>query len=169
PDVMQLLLERKAASILRVSAVDHVAQRRYAPFGLVLEPDRPYAFAINGGYLFARAQIFDGAGTLGCAHTISDAATGPALIEAEQETGPLGRPAVHEGKNTERARRADEPRLDPLDERKVRPPHQRTISKYPELFGRVQEIRIHGCDIKQSGVARKSEPCGGTMKPVITA
>ena len=53
--VVQLLLERQSAGVLRMSAVDHIAQRRYALFGLTLEPDRPDTLAIDGGDLLARA------------------------------------------------------------------------------------------------------------------
>src|SRR5262249_41229570 len=77
-------------------------------------------------------------------HAIGDAATGSAAVEAEHETRPLRRPAVDEGINAERPMRANEPRLDPLRKRKVRPPHQRAIGKHPEVFGRVRGIRIHG-------------------------
>lgn len=53
--VMQLLLERKSAGILRMPAIDHIAERRYALLGLALEPDRTDRFAIDGGDLLARA------------------------------------------------------------------------------------------------------------------
>ncbi len=53
--MMQLLLERKSAGILRMPAIDHIAQRRYALLGLALEPDRTDRSAIDGGHLPARA------------------------------------------------------------------------------------------------------------------
>ena len=142
--VMQLLLEREPSGILRVSTVDHVAQRRHPPLGLALEPDRAHAFAINRGHLLARAQIGDGVAAVSRAHAIGDAATGSTAVEAEHETRPLRRPAVDEGIDAERPMRTDEPRLDALDKRKVGPPHQRAICEHPEVFGRVGGIRIHG-------------------------
>ena len=142
--VMQLLLEREPSGILRVSTVDHVAQRRHPPLGLALEPDRAHAFAINRGHLLACAQIGDGGAAVGRGHAISDAATGSTAVEAEHETRPLRRPAVDEGINAERPMRANEPRLDALGKRKVGPPHQRAICEHPEVVGRVGGIRIHG-------------------------
>src|SRR5262245_58763595 len=142
--VMQLLLEREPSGILRVPAVDHVAQRPYPPLALALEPDRAHAFAIDRGHLLARAQIGDGLAAVGRGHAIGDAATGSAAVEAEHETRPLRRPAVDEGINAERPMRANEPRLDPLRNRNGRPTDQLATGKAPEVFGRVREIRIHG-------------------------
>src|SRR5689334_17592490 len=76
--VMQLLFERKPTGILRMPAIDHIAQRRYA-LGLALEPDRTDTFAIDGGDLLACAQIGDGAGAFSRRYSISDAATRSAL------------------------------------------------------------------------------------------
>ena len=61
PHVMQLLLERQPSGILRVAAIDHVAERWHPLLGLLLEPYRPRAFTIYGGYLLAFAEISDGA------------------------------------------------------------------------------------------------------------
>src|SRR5260370_40629514 len=74
--VMQLLLEREPSGILRVSTVDHVAQRRHPPLGLALEPDRAHALAINRGHLLARAQIGDGLAAVGRGYAIRDGSLG---------------------------------------------------------------------------------------------
>jgi hypothetical protein len=57
--------------------------------------------------------------------------------------------------------RADEARLEALDELKVGPPHQRAIGKHPEVFRRVQRIRVHGCDIEESAIVRKPHAVRG--------
>ena len=155
--VMQLLLEREPPGILCVSSIHHVAERRHPPLRLALEPDRAHAFAVDRRHLLARAQIGDGVATLLRRHAIGDAAAGPAAVEAEHQTRPLGRPAMDEGIDAKRPMRAHEPRLDPLGERKIRPPHQRTVGEHPEVFGRVRGIRVHGCDIEEYGASRKPE------------
>src|SRR5438552_8759291 len=50
---------------------------------------------------------------------------------------------MHEGIDAERAMGADEPRLHPLDERKVRPPHQRAIAEHPKIAGGRISDRVH--------------------------
>jgi hypothetical protein len=124
-------------------AIDHVAQRLHPAFGPGLEPDRAHAFAVDGGDLFARAQVGDGAAAVLDRHAVGDAAAGAALVEAEHQTRPLGRAAVNEGIDAERPMRADEPRFEALDERKVGPPHQRTIGEHPEIFVGMRGIRVH--------------------------
>ena len=106
-------------------------------------------FAVDGRHLLARPQIGDGVVPFFRSHTISDAATGPTAVEAEHQTRPLGRPAMDEGIDAKGPMRAKEPRLDPLHEGKIRPPHQRAVGEHPEIFGSVRGIRIHGCDIEE--------------------
>lgn len=84
------------------------------------------------------------------------------MVETEHEPRPLGRPAVDERVDAERPMRADEARLEALDERKVGPPHQRAIGKHPEVFRRVQGIRVHGCDIEESAIVRKPQAVRAT-------
>jgi hypothetical protein len=153
--VMQLLLERETSCVLHVSTIYRVTEGRHPPLGLVLEPDRTYAFAVDGRHLLARPQIGDGVAALLCRYTIGDAATGPAMIEPEHQTWPLGRPAMDKGVDAKRPVRAEESGLDPLNEGKIRPPHQRTVSEHPEVFGSVCGIRIHTCDIEEYGGPRK--------------
>ena len=129
--MVQLLLEREPAGILHVSAVDHVAERRHPRLWLALDPDRAHAFEVDRRHLLARAQISDGARALGRGHAIGDAATGPAVIEAEHQARPLRRPAVDEGIDAERPMRPNEPRFDAIDKGKVGPPHQRSVGENP--------------------------------------
>src|SRR5258708_17865360 len=109
-----------------------------------------------------------GVGALGCGHRVSEAATVSTAIEPQQEPGPLGCSTVDEGINAQRSMSADEPRLDPLDEPKLRPPHQRAIGKHPQVLRRVKSIRVHGCDIKELAAARKSaQLANGTRHPRV--
>src|SRR3981081_1131024 len=119
-NVMQLLFEREPPGVLHVSTIHHVAECGHPTLGLALEPDRTYAFAVDGGDLLARPQIGDGVAALLCRHTVGDAATGSALGEPEHQTRPLGRPAMDEGVDAERPMCAKEPGLDALHEGKVR-------------------------------------------------
>src|SRR6266851_5081787 len=79
--MMQLPLERQPPGVLRMAAVDHVAERRDSPFGIVLEPDRPNALAVDRGHLLAGTQIGDGDRALARRHAIGDAAEGSDVIE----------------------------------------------------------------------------------------
>src|SRR5262249_8693520 len=57
--VMELLLEREPPGILRMAAIDHVAERAHRALGLALEPHAPFTLAVNRGDLLALAQIRD--------------------------------------------------------------------------------------------------------------
>ena len=77
------------------------------------------------------------------------------MVETEHQTRALGRSTMDEGIDAKCPMRAQEPRLDPLREGKIRPPHQRTVGEHPEVFSSVRGIRIHGCDIEEYGSPRK--------------
>src|SRR5262249_57409094 len=104
-------------------AVAHVAQCRHPLLRVALEPDRARRFAIGGADLLARAQIGDGLRAFGCGHPVSNAATGSTPVETKHQARPLGCSAVDEGIDAQGAMSADEARLDPLDESKLRSPH----------------------------------------------
>src|SRR3954447_10145673 len=133
-DMVQLLLERKATGILRVTAIDHVAQRADTACWTRVEPNGPHRFAIDQGDLLARAQVSDGLRALDSAHVVSDAAASAAVIKAEHEPWPLGRAAVYERIDAQRAVRADEACLPAFQERETRPPHERAIGKHPQIL-----------------------------------
>ena len=97
PHVMQLLLEREPPGVLHVPSIHHVAEARHPPLGLALEPDWTYAFAVDGGHLFAPPQIGDGVAALSCGHPVGDAPAGPAMVETEHQTRALGRSTMDEG------------------------------------------------------------------------
>src|SRR5262249_49971912 len=92
----------------------------------------------------------------GCGHPVSNAATGSTPVETKHQARPLGCSAVDEGIDAQGAMSADEARLDPLDESKLRSPHQRAIGKHPQVLRRVKSIRFHGCDIKEVAARCKS-------------
>src|SRR5262249_61375820 len=76
--VVELLVERQPPGILRVTAVDHVAEREHRPSRVVVEPDSPGTFAVHHRHLLARPQIGYGLGPRGGCDTVGDAAAGTA-------------------------------------------------------------------------------------------
>src|SRR5215204_5593768 len=89
--VVQLLFECEAAGILRVAAVNHVAERLHRLRRLAFEPDPAHAFAINHRHLLARAQIADGFGSCLGGNAKGNAAARPTKVETEHQTRPFGR------------------------------------------------------------------------------
>ena len=152
---MELLLKRETPGILRMAAVDHVAERAHRAFGLALEPHPPCTLAVNHGDLLALAQIRDGLGARRGRHPIGDAAASPATVEAEHQPRPLGRAAMVVRIDAERAVGADQPRLDALQECKARPPDQRAIGEHPEVgVGGGIRRRVHARFIHESRKSR---------------
>ena len=121
--VVQLLGQRKAAGILDMTAVDHIAEGRDLARGLALEQDSTHAFAIDAGGLLARAQIGDRFGPVGGCHPKRGPLAGPAAVEAEHQPRSLGRAPVYDGLNGKRPMPPDEQRPEALRKRKVAPPH----------------------------------------------
>src|SRR5580692_3880356 len=111
-----------------MAAVDHIGQRADALSRFVIEPDRTHHLAIDVGGLFARAQIVDGRKAMLSLEAEGDAAAGAAAVEPEHQGRLFRRAAMVERIDTERPVLADQPRWNLLDERKPRPPHQRTIA-----------------------------------------
>ncbi len=130
---MQLPIQRQAAGILRVAAVDHVAERLHALLRVVVEPDGPRDFAIDHGGLLAFAQIAKRLGAHAGRHAVGNAAAIAAAVEAEHQSGFFRRAAVHEGVDTERAVGADQAGGAAIEIGKVGPPHQRAIGKNPQV------------------------------------
>ena len=64
---------------------------------------------------------------------------------------------MDEGIDAQRSMRADEPRLDPLDETETPAATSASHRQHPEVFRRVQRIRVHGCDIEESAIRRKPQ------------
>src|SRR5262245_31351185 len=82
-DVMQLLLQRQPAGVLRMAAVDRVADRVDPTLWISLEPDAPHRLAIDRRDLLAPPQIGQRGGALGRRDAVRDTAAGAALIDAE--------------------------------------------------------------------------------------
>src|ERR1700726_4328041 len=129
----KLLGWRKPSCILQMAAVDDIGERTDALPCVVLQPHRAHHFAIDGGDLFALAQIGDRCRAALLRHAERDAAAGTATIEPEHETRLFRRAAVHEGIDAERAMLADQARPNPLDVLEARPPYQRAIAEHPEV------------------------------------
>src|SRR5262245_10301942 len=103
-------------------AIDHVAERSDGLLRLAPQPYASKGLAIDGRYLFARAQVSHGCCALGRRDPKRDTVTGAAAVEPEYQARPLRRAAMHERIDAERAMRADEPSLDPFNKGKIRPP-----------------------------------------------
>src|SRR5262249_52282338 len=100
--MMQLRIDRQPPGILRMSTVDHIAQRGYPLVRPMLQHDGANDFPIYRCHLLALAQIGDRARALCGAHTVGDAAAGAAAVEPKHETRPLGGPTMHEGIDAQR-------------------------------------------------------------------
>ena len=107
PHEMQLPLQRQAAGILPVTAIDHVAERVHASLRVVVQPDGAPGLAIDEGDLLACAQIGDCFGALVARYPVRDSAAIAAAVEAEHQPGLFGRAAVDEGVDAERPVRPD--------------------------------------------------------------
>jgi hypothetical protein len=143
PHMVQLLVEREPSRILRVAAIDQVAQRRHSLPGLPAQPDRADRLAVNRRNLLALAQIRDGLRTLGGAYPIGNSAAGSSPVEPQDKARPFSRSAMDKGVDAERAVGSHKAGLQPLDKRKVRPPHQRAVGEHPQIFPGVHRIGVH--------------------------
>ena len=117
------------SGILLMSSVDHVGD------GLdhlsVVEPDRQPAFEIDVGDQLALAQvIYDLAFEL-AGNAEGQAKAGAAAVEAEHQSRPFRRAAMHERGDAQRAPVSEKPRPVRLDMREARPPHQRAVAEHP--------------------------------------
>ena len=142
--MVKLLLQREPSGVLRMAAVDGVADRFDSPLGLAFEPGRARGFPIHRRHLLARPQISEGVGTLRRRDAIGDAAARAALVDAEHKTRPFGRTPVHERIDAQRAVQPDHARRRTLQIFEARPPDQRAIAEHPEIIGCMIEIGIHG-------------------------
>src|SRR3954469_4410296 len=151
--VMKLLVERQTPGILRMAAVDHVAERAHCPLRLALEPDPSNALAVHHGDLLACPQISDGLGAQGACDPIRNAAACAAAIKAEHQTGALSRPAMVERANAERPVGPNQPRLEPIQKLKAWSPHQRAVAENPDVCG-------IGRWVHRSFIFTKTRVCG---------
>lgn len=94
---MDLMLKIKASSILRVAAIDQEYKRHHVALRFGGERNATQGFEVDGGYLFAFAQIRDGGLALRRRYPIGDAATGAATVEAKNEAWFFRSAAVDKG------------------------------------------------------------------------
>src|SRR5262245_28912506 len=124
-----------ATGILRMSAIDRIAQRIDSPFRLAVQCYAAQQLAVHRRGLLAVAQIFQRRGPLLRRDPVGDAAAGAAEIEPEHEAGPFRRAAMIERIDAQRTVHAEDMRRNVLDEFETRPPDQRAITEDPEVFG----------------------------------
>src|SRR3954451_18419446 len=116
-----------------MSAIHHVSKRADALPWLILQPNRPHHFAINGCDLLTGAQVSDGRQT---SDPECDATTGAAPVEAEHKARPLRCSPVDERIHAQCSMLADRACGHLFDKFEAWPPHQRAIAKHPEVaFG----------------------------------
>src|SRR6266700_654633 len=116
-----------------MATVNHIGERADTLPRVALEPHRAHHLTIDRRDLLARAQIGDGLGAIHFADAERDTAAGAAAIKSEHKTGLFRGAAMHERIYAQCAMFADQPRRDLFDERKSRPPHQRTVAEHPEF------------------------------------
>src|SRR4051812_9678425 len=75
------------------------------------------------------------------------------MVEAEHQSGPLVRAAMHERIDTKRAAVAMQPGASCLDMRETRPPDQRTVAKHPKI------AHIAAPDCKKKWLHRTGNRC----------
>ena len=137
----KLPVVREAAGVLRVAAVDRVAERLDPPVRLALEPDPANELAVNRRGLLAAAQIGERGGALLRRDAIGDAAAGAAEIKAEHEAGPLRRAAMIERIDAQRTMHADDVCWNPVEVGESRPPDQRAVAEHPEIFAAWSKLK----------------------------
>ena len=83
--------------------------------------------------LLAFAQIGDDGVAIAGLDPKGQAATGPAMIEPEHQTGMFTCAAMHPGIDAQRTVHAGKPRRPGLSMRKTGPPHQRSVAENPKF------------------------------------
>src|ERR1043166_5186167 len=94
--VVELLGELEPPGVLRMAAVDEVANSLYPAFRVREQAHRAHAFAVDHGALLASAQILERGFAGGGRDPIGDAAAHAAEIEPEPQPGRF-RPAALDG------------------------------------------------------------------------
>src|SRR5438067_10529998 len=96
PHEVQLLRQAELSGVLRMAAIDHVADRRDAALGVADKDHRTHAFDIDAGHLLAFAQIGYRLGPSPRRDPVGDAAADAAVIETKNKPRALGRATVDE-------------------------------------------------------------------------
>lgn len=132
--IVQLLGEAEPPGVLAMPPVDDITKRVHAFLRVVVEPDPAPRLAIDPGYLFTGAQVFDRFRSLGPSNSVRDAAAIAAAIEPEYQAGFLRSSAMYIRINAKRAMGAHQASIAPLKKVEAGPPHERPISKDPEVL-----------------------------------
>src|SRR5215211_852748 len=155
PHEVQLLRQAELSGVLRVAAIDHVADGRDAGLGVADEDHRTQPFDIDAGHLLAFAQIGERLGPSPRRDPIDDTAAGAAVIETKNKPRALGRATVDERIDAERPMGSNQAGRNALRVRKARPPYQRPVGKHPEIFLLVIETRVHRIETKANAADLK--------------
>lgn len=134
---VKLFVRRQLTGILGVAPVHDVGQRLHGRLTMHFQRDPAQHLQIDGGHLLALAQIGDGLGPTGRLHPKGYSAAGTAPVEAQHETGTLGRSTVHMRIDAEGAVQSDQLGRNTLDILESRPPHERSVAENPEIVVRV--------------------------------
>src|ERR1043166_3591121 len=111
--VVELLGEPEPAGVLRMAAVDEIANSLHPAFRVREQNHRTHAFTINHGHLFAGAQIIERGFAGGGRDPIGDAAAHSAEIETQHQSGPFRAAAMHVRPHAQGSMGANEPRRHP--------------------------------------------------------
>src|ERR1700758_4170258 len=131
--MVEQLLQRQLACILRVAAVGDISQSLHALPCIALDPDRSHHLAVNSGFLFALAQISKCRIPVRFGDLKECSLAGSAAIKSQYEAWSLRGAAMNVRIDTQRAVFADQTGGKLGDILKSRLPHQRPIAKYPEV------------------------------------
>ena len=138
-----LMVERQSTRILRVTAIDAINEAAHLLFRGAQNGDCAIGLDIYLGHLLTRAQVVDCLGTRLGRNPERDAAARPATVQPEYEARFFRSTTVHEGVDTQGAMQADQARGRALYEIETGPPHQRAITKDPEVASGMFEYRFH--------------------------
>ena len=140
---VDLALQIQAPGILGMAAINQVNKGSYVARRRCGERDAAHGFEVDGGDLFAFAQIRHGGLAVGCRHPVGDAAAGAAAVEAEHQAGFFRGAAMDEGVDAKRPVEPDEPCREAFQIGKARPPHQRAVPEHPKIVVGVCFRKVH--------------------------
>ena len=143
---VQLLVERQAAGILHVTTVDTENKGAHTPLRRSDDFDLSIGFKVDTGGLLALAQIGDGFFMQMPGNAIRHAAADAATIEPQHQAGLLGRSAMHERIDAQRAVQPGQLGGLALEIIEARPPDQRAVAEDPEIIADGHQGECMGCD-----------------------
>src|SRR5215831_10833758 len=141
--IVQLLCETQPSGVLAVTPVNDIAECMNTFLRIVIEPNSTPRFAIDQGYLFTSAQVLNCFRAVCRRHTVSDAATIAAAVEAEDQAGLFRSSAVHERIDAEGTMSSDEACIASIKKIEAGAPHQGPIGEDPEVLIALTGSRVH--------------------------